>query len=251
MSYTAKSVILDMADNHGSIQVMGLRSVDFWFEGSKITLESGLEVSDFTSYGTTNNPPFSVGNVFNTSLSKIGTHTGTGWLSGFEGGSVNQRLICVFNFPITFDEIRINNIHESGASTDAGAKNVVITISDDVITDTTYNAAISNSEIIFDGQFDEHVALDVEDEQILVLGESPIADITGTVKEQGSFVQRTVRLYKRSDGALISETQSDSEDGSFSLSGTESDTEYYVIVLDDIEDETDFNALIYDRIAVS
>ena len=75
--------------------------------------------------------------------------------------------------------------------------------------------------------------------------------ITGTVAEQGSFVQRTVRLYKRSDGSLISEAQSDSVDGSFSLSGTESNTEYYVVVLDDIEDGTDFNALIYDRITVN
>ena len=86
---------------------------------------------------------------------------------------------------------------------------------------------------------------------LLILFNIDDLNITGTVAEQGSFVQRTVRLYKRSDGYLVDETQSDSEDGSFSFSGVMSNTEYYVIALDDIEDETDFNALIYDRIMVS
>ena len=86
---------------------------------------------------------------------------------------------------------------------------------------------------------------------LLILFNIDDLNITGTVKEQGSYVQRTVRLYKRSDGSLVDETQSDSEDGSCSLSGAEIGNEYYVVVLDDITDGTDFNALIYDRITVS
>ena len=246
MSYTAKSVILDIADNHGGPYGLGLRQVDFWSGGAKII----LGVSDFMTYATST---FTIGsyepsNAFDTYTSKTG---GSGdWLSAADAPT-NQRLICVFDSPVTFDEIRVNNTHYFGDYTSDGVNNVVITISDDVITDTTYNAAISNSTEIFDGVFDEHVASDVEDEQILTLGEVVVYNITGTVKEQGSFVQRTVRLYKRSDGSLVSETQSDSGDGSFSLSGAESGNEYSVVVLDDITDGTDYNALIFDRITVS
>jgi hypothetical protein len=74
-------------------------------------------------------------------------------------------------------------------------------------------------------------------------------EVSGFVKEDGTPVERTVRLYKRSDGSLIEETISDYEDGSFLFDGLEDNTiEYYVIALDNTSDETDYNALIYDRI---
>ena len=71
--------------------------------------------------------------------------------------------------------------------------------------------------------------------------------ITGTVEEDGVFVERTVRLYKRSTGELVDEGISDSVDGGFSLI-TPDQTEHYVVALDDISDVTDYNALIYDRV---
>ena len=71
--------------------------------------------------------------------------------------------------------------------------------------------------------------------------------ITGTVEEDGVFVERTVRLYKRSTGELVDEGISDSVDGGFSLI-TPDQTEHYVVALDDISDATDYNALIYDRV---
>ena len=71
--------------------------------------------------------------------------------------------------------------------------------------------------------------------------------ITGTVEEDGVFVERTVRLYKRSTGELVDEGISDSVDGGFSFIIPDQ-TEHYVVALDDISDATDYNALIYDRV---
>lgn len=174
MSYTAKSVIFDIADTHGAVD-MGIRQIDFYFEGSKLDRNAIFKGGD-TAAGATSS--FSINfhpvYVFHTVtvVSKTGSATTTSWLSA--DTSVPQRLICIFyDGTVTFDEIRINNYHDSGSDTDKGVKNVVITISDDEIMDTTYNASISNSTEIFDGQFDEHTGSDVEDEQVLLSSQDP------------------------------------------------------------------------------
>ena len=165
MSYTAKSVILDIADNYGNATNIGLRAVDFWFEGNKISVAS----ADITCYATSSyNDSMYPWHAFDTSLSKTGSHLNTSWVT-LQGPSYNdsQRLICVFDTAIEFDEIRINNFHSSGTPYGYGAKNVVINISTDTITSTVYNEAIANSTEVYDGTFDEHAATDTEDEQIL------------------------------------------------------------------------------------
>lgn len=65
--------------------------------------------------------------------------------------------------------------------------------------------------------------------------------ISGTVSENGTPVQTTVRVYLRSTGVLIEETTS-AADGSFSFMLDDSN-EYYVIALD-----TPYNALIFDKV---
>jgi len=164
VEYTAKSVILDIADTWGATRYLGLRQVDFWCQGYKLNLSP----SDYTAYETTFTS-YSATNAFDTSTSKDGSGS-AGWLSG-DGDYTNQRLICVFNSAQDFDAIRVNNYHHDGGNTDRGAKNVVITISTDNITDTTYNASVSSSTEIFNSQFDQHEALNAEDEQ-LILGRS-------------------------------------------------------------------------------
>ena len=69
--------------------------------------------------------------------------------------------------------------------------------------------------------------------------------ISGTVKEEGTGVSRTVRVYLRSTGELVGETTSAS-DGTFSIPAIED--EHYVVALDDTSDSTDYNAQIYDRV---
>ena len=163
--YTAKSVILDIADNWGNSLFVGVRSIDFWKDGAKLILTE----SDFTAYSTTNQgASWDVKYAFDTSVSKIGTSSSTDWLSSLSS-TTNQRLICVFDVSIEFDQVRINNYHSNGSDTNVGAENVEINISTDTITDTTYGAAISNSTQIYDSTFDQHVASNVEDEQILSL----------------------------------------------------------------------------------
>lgn len=166
---TAKSVIMDAADNYGNTTSLGIRSMDFYFGGELIT---NIHSTDFVAYSTdmlsTNYYPQY---AFDTSISKTGGFFGNHWLSN---GNNNKRLICVFNDTTVFDEVRINNVHSGGSSTNYGAKNIKITVSTDEITDTTYNGTISNSTLIFDDQIAEHVAEDVVDDQILELINSKI-----------------------------------------------------------------------------
>jgi hypothetical protein len=160
----AKSVIFDFADDWGGSSVyMAIRSIEFWFAGSMIPVTSGFTAYATSQYSTSYIPSY----AFNTSLTKIGTWASTTWISGnFSGSSVEQRLIIVFDSPITFDKIVINNAHHNGGYTDEGVKNTVITSSIDAITDTTYNAEITNPTVLFDGVISKHITSDVADDQI-------------------------------------------------------------------------------------
>lgn len=165
MSITAKSVIFDFVDNWGYSGEMGIRSIDFWNGGLKIANVS-LD-GDFTAYATSSSsfnyyPKY----AFDTTVSKAGGIVGTSWATTSDN---SQRIICVFTAETAFDEIRINNFHISGSYTNLGVKNVVINVSTNEITDTTYNASISNSTQIFNGQFDQHVSSNIADEQVLTL----------------------------------------------------------------------------------
>jgi len=204
-SYTAKSVILDIADNWGGSQV-SLRSIEFFYQGLLISVTSGFTAYNTEDYDGTNrfNPEF----AFDTSLSKIGMTNLNGWY-GKKFVNTNQRLICVFDTPVTFDTIVINNAHYSGGNTNTGAKNTKIHISTDEITSVVYDAAIANSTKIYDGIFDEHVASDVEDEQTLTLIEplptytakSIVLDIADNWGDVTWTSIRQIDFYK--DGAVL------------------------------------------------
>jgi hypothetical protein len=158
MGITAKSVIFDIADNYGSSDWLGLRSVEFFLDGTLIGI-----TTQFTAYATTEyNSTFVAENAFDTSLSKTGAGQYNEWMT-LRYTVANQRIIIVFDTPTEFDLIVVNNSHGSGISTDRGAKNVVITTSQDAITNTTYNATVTTPKVLFDGVFDEHVVSDVED----------------------------------------------------------------------------------------
>jgi len=163
MSVIAKSVIFDIADNWGDASYIGVRSIDFLLSSVVISMPE----ADFTAYATswlsTNfYPKYS----FDTTLSKIGDMFSKQWVAA---DTDPVRLIIVFDTPQEFDGIIINNSHAEGTETDFGIKNIKITISADTITDTTYNAAISNSEQIFNDQVAEHISSDAIDNQQLIL----------------------------------------------------------------------------------
>ena len=160
MSVTAKSVIFDIADNHGGLSfgLMGVRRIEFILNSNVITLGA----QDFAAYATSNyDSRFLASNAFLSSLSKTGSWNNTTWMTPFI--QVNQRLIVVFANAIAFDQIVVNNLHHTGNYVDNGVNTVKITISTDTITNTTYNATISNSTVLFNNTIAAHVAMDVSD----------------------------------------------------------------------------------------
>lgn len=195
MGVIAKSIIIDIADNWGDGGFIALRSVDFWADSSKI---ANLSSTDFTAYSTTSlGAQYDPDNAFDTSLSKTGVITNNEWYSS--SVVTNQRLICVFNVDTEFDEIRINNGHSSGTATTRGAQNVKIHYSTDAITSTVYDEAISNSAFIYDGVFAEHVASNVEDEEILTLMNMLSTEYSGIVEKDSVGVARELNFYSEPD----------------------------------------------------
>jgi hypothetical protein len=175
---TAKSVIFDITDNWGDSYNVGIRSVEFWLNG----VRHDLLPADFSAYATSFiNDDVKPECAFDTSVSKVGSAFGTSWAAS---SPTSQRLICVFNNPIQFDEIRISNFHDSGQLPGIGARTTVTTISSDAVSDTTYKAGILNSSEIFNGVLEAHVEDDVTDEQSI----NPSFDkVVPTALHTGSF----------------------------------------------------------------
>jgi len=176
----AKSIIIDIADNWGDGSYLGLRSVEFKKDGSLIT--PAVTGSNTMCYSTTehSSPVYSADFVFDTTLSKaagfVNDDENTSWVC-LTSYVTNQRVICVFEAPVGFDEVVVNNYHNNGANTDRGAKNVKIYSSTDAIISTVYSETISNSELIFDGQLVQHPAAAAADDQtLLISGGSVVQD---------------------------------------------------------------------------
>lgn len=179
MSYTAKSIILDIADNHGDPSNMGLWSIEFKLAGVLIE----VSVANVVCYSTTNIGLHLPEYAFHTGLNKDGHSPYDSWRGS---ATTNQRLIGVFSSPITFDEVVINNWHYDGSFTTLGANNVKIYTSSDAITSPVYDEAIANSEVIFNGLFSEHGPINAADDEVLVLGGPPIEFIsTGALSLTG------------------------------------------------------------------
>jgi len=166
-SVTAKSVVFDIADNFGAAVAMMVRAIEFSFEGSV------LDVGGTVTATYTGSPPYSVdyaiANAFDVTKSKTGAHVTNGYQTNT--GNINRRIVIIFDTPQTFDSIIVNNHHNSGTKTAWGFKNVKIIASDDSISDAVYGTTVSNSTVLFDGQFSEHVSSDVEDPEIVYEGE--------------------------------------------------------------------------------
>jgi len=203
MSITAKSVIFDIADNYlFSSHYINLRSVEFWLNGSKIAITSGYTAYATTIAGGTTLPAY----LFNTSLSKINGSSGTQWQSEYIPITGQyQRVIVVFDTPLLFDQIVVNNGHYYGTILEHNAKNVVITTSTDTITSTVYNDTITNATVIFDGVFDQHVAANVEDDQILALTLPPIfIGFGGAIAGSSAEVHNSYYAYTGIGGSVVS-----------------------------------------------
>jgi len=158
VSALVKSVVIDCTDNYGNTY-MGFRSVEF----KLATVLHNITQSNSTSYATTELGTGQAKFAFDTTLSKTGTWSNTSWLTN--AIKINQRLICVFDTPIEFDEIVINNYHSSGTFTTRGVKNLIITSTPDTYTTTTYGATVTNGTELYNGSILKHVASDTVDDQ--------------------------------------------------------------------------------------
>jgi len=178
MSYSAKSVVIDIANNWGSSTNLGLREIDFYYQGSKILLTQ----SSYTAYASSyfnDDVNYHPKLAFDTSLSLVDGSYGTTWLA-WSYTTTNQRLIVVFNSEQIFDSIVINNYHHNGSFTDRGTKNVNIYISSNAVTNTTYDSETDSYSLIFNGQFSQHSSSNSEDPQelsLILLGGTALIDM--------------------------------------------------------------------------
>ncbi len=174
MSVIAKSIVIDMANNWGHITFIGIRDIALLLSSSRLAVTPG---SGSTAYGNSISSNYLPDYAFQYDASLIGDTPFNGWLNA---ATTNQRIILVFDTPAEFDEIVINNYHDSGGGTTFGVRDCIITISSDAITDTTYGAAITNSEVLFDGVFTEHEALNQADPEAVY----PVINIALSELEQ-------------------------------------------------------------------
>ena len=72
--------------------------------------------------------------------------------------------------------------------------------------------------------------------------------ISGTVKENGTNVARTVRAYCRLTGECLGQTVSNASTGAFSINARGKTDNCYVVALDDLTDAINYNAVIYDLV---
>jgi len=165
MSFIAKSVVFDFAVNWGDTK-KGVRSIEFFLDGTLISVDSGTCVCYAKSEYSTS---FTAEMAFYTSLSKVDSSANTSWLSSAAQAYQNQRLIIVFNTETEFDSIVINNYHSYGGSLDRAVKNTKIYTSTSSITNTTYGASIASGILIFDDTIRQHVSSNVQDDIVLSL----------------------------------------------------------------------------------
>jgi len=158
---TAKSIIFDIANCWGST-ILGIRTIEFYLEGAKLDIQT----TSITCYASSTYTGYNPAIPFDVDTAKTGVHNSLNcWLSF--NVATNVRLICVFNIPIIFDKVVVNNFHTNGLQTDIGIKDTVITISQDAVTNTTYGAEITTPTVLLGGQISQHTASNIEDPETL------------------------------------------------------------------------------------
>jgi len=139
-----RSIVIDIADNWGGTN-MGIKHF------CPRLKNQALYVENWSFYSTSEQSSgYKLKNAC--SLRKYtGGSVNYCWKSG-ENNATNQRIILVADKPFYMDDFNLINFHNNYAEYTTGVKNITIKITDDVITDTTYNAAVSNSRLLFSGE---------------------------------------------------------------------------------------------------
>ncbi len=158
--YTAKAVVFDFPDSQSGSALV-VRSIEFYNKGILLDVNGTVGVTITYSSQT-----WAALNAFDVTKSKVGASSTNSWSAT---SVTNERLICTFTVPQEFDEIVMNNSHNSGASTTNGFKNVQIIITESTgAISTTYGTAVTGGEVIFDDEVLPHISYNVADDQIVV-----------------------------------------------------------------------------------
>ncbi len=200
-----KSVIVDIADNYGETSFLGIRSIEFKYGDTLISLADG----DITCYATTEyTSTYSAKYTFITGTSKTLDWSASQWLAG-NAAVTNQRLICVFNTAIEFNSIVINNSHNGNGYEISGAKNIKIYGSTDEIVSTVYDSVIPNSVLIFADQLAAHsLPTTTIDDQILSLLLDTSTSWVEVLSTKSNFTDLVDTPAAYSDGQYLRTTSS-------------------------------------------
>ena len=155
---SAKSVVFDIANNWDVADAdIGIRRIEFKFQTVLLT-------PTYTANGNYRlSAAYDYAHAFNTTLSKTGDGENKAWKSG--NYNTNCRIFIVFDAVQTFDEIVINNYHDSGAETHKGGKQVKITRTLSTETNTAYGATVTGGVVLNNTQWPQHAAADAADDQ--------------------------------------------------------------------------------------
>jgi hypothetical protein len=163
--YEAMTAILDITDSWAA-GAIGIVGVEFLL--NDILQNTAIFVAGATTeFG---GPDFQPQNPFVPGKSMIGLFLGSSW---FSDTSLNNRLYYIqapSGFQaFSFDTVRINNFHNSGASVTAGIRNTKLWITPDIFPNKVFEQAVPNGTLIFDGEIRQHVPANVRDDIDLVL----------------------------------------------------------------------------------
>ncbi|MBF0227992.1 MAG: hypothetical protein HQK63_00100 [Desulfamplus sp.] len=160
-----RSVIIDIADNYGNANYLGIRSIDFYNAAGQLI---NLTAADVDAYASLTYSSFLPNKTFISALSKINAWTNNQWL-GSASKITKQRLICVFKQPqlAEIHKIIINNGHSSGGTTNSGAKNIKLYFSNDIITDTVFESSLDVVDQVWSGVLPQHKSSNVIDDFVI------------------------------------------------------------------------------------
>jgi len=178
--YAAKSVVFDFADNWSGDPAdrIGIRSIEFFYRNKLIDL---VEIVDFTATAYRyDGGSYDVYRMFATYLDKDGPAI---YNSGrtYSGEGSNWRVIITFiNDDVKFDQIIVNNYHDSGLDTDFGARNTKIYTSPTAVNNTTFGDDTEQYRLIYDGEIDQHTSADQIEDQLLFFIQMTMDVIAGS-----------------------------------------------------------------------
>lgn len=165
--YAAKSVVFDFADNWSGDPAgrIGIRSIEFSYHNNILNL---VENVDFTATAYRyDGGSYDVYRAFATYLDKDGPAIYNSSRT-YLGEAADWRIIINFTADdIKFDQIIVNNYHDSGLDTNYGARNAKIYTSQTAVNNTTFDDDIEQYRLIFDGEISQHTSTDQIENELL------------------------------------------------------------------------------------